>query len=187
MKVIKFVLRFIKALFILFAITLPLEILGLVLVPLGLIFQRHYRLPTILKWFDNADVWLGRNSETYELVVNTGSFLEKYHWLALRNPINYFGYAVLGVKQDTLRSRVQIEGDIRVGDGAENVPGFLYQEFYDFDNNKDIYEYYYIHKWSATKCFRFRMGHKIGRTVLGDVSAIQYVFVIQPYKDYHGQ
>jgi hypothetical protein len=69
---------------------------------------------------------------------------------------------------------------VSIGDNSK--PGFYYVE-----TQEGLYEYYYIYKWSSTKCFRFRMGHKIGNIQTNTPGSwIQVVFVLQPYKSYTG-
>jgi hypothetical protein len=142
--------------------------------------KRDGKLPTCLRWFDNADLYTGRDISVYKQVQETG-LIYQYYWLALRNPLNYFGYFVLGyaVTQDLFD--FNSNNNFEVGDSQGKHAGFLYTEL------ESIYEYYYIFKYSSTHCFRFRMGHKIGRPDSNyKGSRIQYVFAVQPWKSFSG-
>lgn len=166
-----FFIRFFNNLLLLLLINIPLEILGwIILLPVCFLSKKD-KLPVILRWFDNADLYIDRDTSTYLNVIKSGWF-NRYCWLAFRNPCNYFGYKILGFKSNFSIPRSP------VGDSAGYVPGLFYIE------HSGYYEYYYIKKWSATKCFRFRMGWKLSNTDAGDW--VQRVFVIQPYKSYTG-
>ncbi len=203
---LKFTGRLIKHVGLLLGVLLPLEIIGwVILLPILLVVKDNLRLPVIFKWFDNADLWVGRNTETYEGIVKQGTWA-RYVWLAWRNPINYFGYAVMGYTVPA-EGMPPVSEQIGVpGIGDHSKPGFYYIELTWIEKHlifnplsvlntnsltevevaKRIYEYYYVHQWSADRCLRFRMGHKIGaieRNKPG--STMQYVSVIQPYKDFH--
>ncbi len=178
---LKFGLRLIICLCKLLFICIPLEILGwLVLLP-ACYFSKSSKLPWYLKWYDNADIYIGRDASTYMAVVDLG-WKVRYQWLAFRNPLNYFGYVVLGMR---ITDKVLVSsGNMKytVGDSFGKVPGFLWTE-----TTEGYYEYYYIHKWSEELCFRFRMGHKIGQPESNSIgSSAQWVMAIQPLKSYSG-
>jgi len=180
----KFLYRLVINLAIL-AVLLPLEVIGWVVL-LPVCYKQGLTtvvLPRWLRWYDNADIFVGRNTDTYKAVCKTGWF-NRYTWLAFRNPLNYLGYVHLGVKVTTPIKGVILEvGDEGIGDGSR--PGFHQVEI--LVDNKVVYEYYYIHRWSKTKCLRFRMGHKIGKVSSNKVGSwIQWVMVLQPYKSYWG-
>jgi hypothetical protein len=172
-------------------ISMPIQLIGSILLLMYLPIQRKLSpklemLPFFLRWFDNADMYIGRNTETYEKVYE-GPFLAHYTWLAWRNPINYFSYAYLSVQVlgeiETIYSN---DPEGAIGDSTGDRPGFRYTELRV--NNQTIYEYYFIYKWSSTTCFRFRTGYKIGgiKSNLPN-EYIQEVFVLAPYKSYRGQ
>src|SRR6185503_19026858 len=160
---IKFLYRLLYHIAIFFMVLLPLEIIGwLVLLPVCKYQGTNtnhlsQRLPACLKWFDNADYYVDRDTSTYDAVCQSG-WWNRYCWLAWRNPINYFGYVVLGLRVIEPLVLIDKIGNQSVSDNG--TTGLYYAE-YEMDS-KVYYEYYYIHKWSATKCLRFRMGHKIG-------------------------
>jgi hypothetical protein len=135
----------------------------------------NVKLPALFRWFDNADIYdeFNRNPITYLSQVVPSGILGRYYWLAIRNPLNYFGYKVLGYKASR-----EIAGS-PIGDTGGKTPGFVH---YEYDG---VYEYYYIKKWSATKCLRFRLGWKLQGTKAG--SWAQWVLVLQPYKAYWGK
>lgn len=167
----KFLIRFLQNLIIFLSISFPLEIIGWFLLLPICYLSKSNQLPHYLKWFDNADSYLGRDVTTYEVIISYGWF-NRYLWLAFRNPCNYFGYKILG-----FQATFSIPRSI-VGDSINDIPGFQNIE------TPPYYEYYYIKKWSDTKCFRFRMGWKLSDTKPGDW--VERVFVIQPYKSYSG-
>ncbi len=179
------VLRFLKCLFILLCVCLPLEILGwIVLIP-GVALTRGLKLNPSLKWFDSADSYVGRDVSVYQAVVESGK-ANQYFWLAFRNPINYFGYVVLGVCPKT---SVQPLGETisspPVGDTSK--AGYYHAEA--LIDGKKVYEYYVIYRYALfpNKCFRFRFGHKIGQLSELQLGCwVQFVCCIQPFKDYTG-
>ncbi len=173
-----------KSLIILLLVCLPLEIIGwCVLIP-AVYFAKGYKLPRLLRWFDNADQYIGRDTSTYIGVVDSGK-LNQYLWLAFRNPINYFGYRVLGVcPQTAIEAIYETQNTTTVGDTSSE--GFYHCEAVIDGIRRS--EYYLVKAYPGKKtCFRFRMGHKIQRLNSNPIgSYIQYVFCIQPYKSYTG-
>jgi hypothetical protein len=91
-SIILFIYRLFKHLGILLFICIPLEVIGwFILLPVCYFKGTNIApLPTYLKWFDNADQYVGRDTSTYEQVVKSDWF-NRYVWLAYRNPINAFG------------------------------------------------------------------------------------------------
>jgi hypothetical protein len=176
-----------------FFVSLPLTVLGiLILLPVVCIYDIG-KLPAVLRWFDSADPYVGRdtsvitqlnqNPETSKYFF-VNKILTKYNWLAFRNPINYFSYKYLGFQWDS-PTLVTTSGSSKVGDSAGKVPGLYYIEV--IQNDRTHYEYYFIYKLSSTRCIRARMGHKIGQfesNKKGDY--VQQVLVIQPFKSYSG-
>lgn len=178
-----FVLRLIKHLSIYFFISLPLIVVGIVALPVVAFFYDIGKMPIWSRWFDSADPYVGRDTTTIEIINKQGWF-KKYWWVAIRNPINYFSYKYLSFVLDEDALFI-LEGEPNVGDSTGDIPGYKYIEVIQKD--KTYYEYYYIKKWSKTKCFRFRMGYKIGDPYLNQKGEIQQeVLVLQPYKSYSG-
>ena len=164
----------------------PLQLLGAVLLliylPIHLALINHnlrssIKLPYFLRWFDNADQYVGRDTSTYIRVFNSG-YYNLYTWLAWRNPLNYFGYTKLGVINTTNNTLP----DDNIGDatglqeGTRNITVTI--------DGKEYFEYYYIKKYGTNKCVRIRMGWKLAGTEPGQIS--QWVFVISPYHSYKG-
>ena len=142
-------------------------------------------LPKYLRWFDNADLYVGRDVSTYLKVIFSG-WWSRYTWLAFRNPTNYFNYVYLGFvfKESFVYIKHNSEED-KIGDTSKE--GFRHIELVNGDG-KRYYEYYYIKKyWFNPKvCFRFRMGWKIKDNKNKEKDAVQYCLVIAPYKEYTG-
>lgn len=188
-QMVVFIGRLIKQMVVLLLVSIPLQVIGSGLVGIYLVLvPTCKRLPTYLKWFDGADQYIGRNTEVYDQVM-ASNIWTKYCWLCWRNPTNYFNYTVLGFKiklRNIDWSNSYEEGDPEVGDSTGDHFGYFYGQIQDFDGHV-YYEYYTIIKWSDTKCFRFRMGHKLGQLdKMKDGEWVQDVFVIQPYRSYNG-
>lgn len=181
-----FLIRLIKHLLLLFLVSLPLVLIGILITPIILLcIGDNPKFPVWLNWFDNADHWLGRDTSTYDAIITQG-FAARYWFIAFQNPTNLFGYRVLGVQVKNSLVILDTNNQYLVGDGAGNEPGYLKQEV--LEDLDLIYEYYYILKWNSTHCLRFRMGWKIGnpeKNKIGDY--IENVFVFQPYKAYSGK
>jgi hypothetical protein len=171
-------------------ISIPLQLVGIVVLAVYLpihkfLVQKGIRktvkLPYFLRWFDNADIYIGRNAETYLNVFGSTTYA-LYTWLAFRNPLNYFGYKVLGVEVNSVPKVIETNYQYLVGDNTGKTEGFFYQEL--TVRGKRYYEYYYIKKWSPTKCLRFRLGYKFGKPYFQ--YTVQQVIVLQFYKSYSG-
>ena len=185
---LKFIYRLIKHLGILLFISLPLELAGIFILSIVVPYvslKGQEKLPRAFKWFDSFDLYSDRDRSVYRSIIAQGPF-KQYCWLALRNPLNYFGYVVLGFKFNRGELYYYGQGDINVGDSAGKGPGLLIMELRNrTTETTEAYEYYFIHRWSATKCFRFRLGYKIGLSNQ-DGMYIQQVLVCQLYKSYSG-
>lgn len=191
-EVLKFIYRFIKHLIIFLLILVPLQLTSIValaiylpihlkLVSSGI--KKSIKLPYLLRWFDNADQYIGRDVSTYLGVFGSG-YSNLLYWLTLRNPLNYFGYVILGVQiKEPINQVLYTDLEtIDVSDATGGRPGLFYTDI--IQDGKTYYEYYYIYKYSATKCFRFRMGHKLG--LLLKAKHAQFVGVLSPYHSYNG-
>ena len=181
-ELFRFTYRFIWRLTIFLIVLLPLQFLGAIILlpflPLHMLevklAGRSIKLPYLLRWFDNADQYVGRDTSTYLAVYNSGVW-NTYTWLAWRNPLNYFGYKVLG-KTSQLNFNIV---DDNIGDATGNTPGYRHIEI------PDAYEYYYIYRYGMSdKCFRFRMGWKLAGAQPGQLC--EYVALISPYHSYSG-
>ena len=189
-----FALRLFKNSLIFFALSLPLMLVGIiVLIPLVALGYEIGKLPVLFRWFDSADPFVGRNTEVIESV-NTQGRKAIYNWLALRNPINYFNYKYLGFVWNNPEVKTYTSYaesfDITkpfpdIGDSTGDAPGFKYIEVKQ--DGKTYYEYYYIKKYNEKQCLRFRMGWKIGNPYQNNNGEIQQdVLVFQPLKSYSG-
>lgn len=202
-EVLKFTYRFTKQLLTWLFLLLPLQLVSMVVLLVALPLKRHFtvlkmgkdrreqlKLPSYLSWFDNADIHVGRDYSVYNNIY-LSDFWTHYHWLTIRNPLNYFGYAVLGVQIEKYWQQVWYTGkdSLKVGDGTGQKEGLWYTEVTIPVDGKDLtyFEYYYIKKYIAfgkQKCFRFRIGHKFGEAKPGDFA--QWCFVISPFHSYDG-
>src|SRR3982750_1965184 len=100
----KFICRLIKGLITLSLVILPLELVGILILYPVCRLRGPKPLPVFLNWFDNADHYFGRDTSVYFAGRDSGPY-EMYYWLAIRNPLNYFGYSVLGVTLDGTESQ----------------------------------------------------------------------------------
>lgn len=186
-ELLKFFARFLKHLLIFVCVLIPLQIVSAVLLPFVLPFYRG-PLPRALRWFDNADQFNGRDTSVYKSVIQQG-IRYQYYWLVLRNPLNYFGYFVLGltINANFTQRILHNAPDGEVGDATNCVPGLFYTEVEM--EGKTYYEYYYIKTYtigSTVRCLRVRIGHKFG----DDVSYgqhTQFVGLISPWHSYSGR
>lgn len=178
---IKFILRLLKHLFIFLFICLPLQITGILLLLVLCKFCKIGEIPKMFRYFDSADPFIGRDISSIQVVNNKG-YWSRYVWLAWRNPINYFGYKILGIVIDKGAKQTVLKGNTNIGDSKNKNPGLYFTEVEQ--NGKTYYEYYYIKKYSSNTCFRFRLGHKLQDIHSGEY--VQQVFVISPYKSYSG-
>lgn len=186
-ELLKFVYRLIKGLTTFIIVILPLQLVGILILYPVCYLVGPKPLPAFLRWFDNADQYIGRDTSVYFSVRDSGT-ANIYYWLAIRNPLNYFGYQVLGVtlsgtELQTLHTALD---SINVGDGTNDHEGLLYSEVKQED--KTYYEYYYIKKYAIfkqIKCFRFRLGHKFTE-ISKNSEHVQWCFIISPYHSYDG-
>lgn len=192
----KFLLRLLINIFKFLCISVPLQLLG-ALILLPFLYYRHDKyartLPSWLKWFDCADFYVGRDTSTYVNKIIPQGWWIRYCWLAWRNPINYFSYKYLGfLLEPPYKSLTYIkipESEHDIGDSSQDIEGFYYQEIEV--NSKVYYEYYYIYVYtipftSIQKCIRFRMGWKLGQNIYAKYGHVQDVFVISPFHTFSG-
>lgn len=170
----KFIYRLSFNLVIFFGLCIPLQIIGIIILLPVCFYCQKTRLPRGLRWFDNADLYVGRDTSVYDSVLQSGWY-NNYCWLAWRNPLNYFGYKILG-KQVKTETMCIIQGNPNVGNTS--APGLFIQE------SPIGYQYYYIHKWSQTTCMRLRLGWKFNSNITP--GWYQWAFTVQPYMSYTG-
>ncbi len=185
------------------AILIPLtclQIAGILPVGIALLFmsEKQKKLPWFLRWFDNADQYVGRDTSTYYAVCERG-YWARLTWLTLRNPLNYFGYVYLGFQWPEVNNLEVVDCDYAQENVSDNKqPGFYYAEVKIKSKEKidTYYEYYgiwpYLPFWRERRkenfeCIRYRLGWKIGaisRNHPGD--PVQWVCVLTPFKTYKG-
>jgi len=170
-------------------ILLPLMIAGwiLLLITLPYIRAEQRFLPRWLRWFDNADQYVGRDTSVYYMICDSG-WWNRYTWLAWRNPINYFHYVYMGLKWKGGEAYLDYDpAGESVGDSSSDHPGFRHIEVRQ--NGLHYFEYYWIYRYPFKRdvCFRYRLGWKISDTKNPPGTISQWVFVISPWKKYSGR
>lgn len=158
---------------------LPLQLFGaLILLPWVYSYDIG-KFPKYLRWFDSVDPYIGRDTSVIDSLNKTKSTWLKYCWVAFRNPLNYFGWMVLGV-----RVPANIPDD-NIGDATGCQEGFRHLEV--VINNTNYYEYYYIKTYNfmnQKKCIRIRVGWKLAGLTTGKIA--QWVLVVSPFHSYNG-
>ncbi len=227
---------YIKDLFTLCTVLLPLQALGSIILVLILPFigKDKEHLPRCFRYFDNAEYYFKEKIWGVEELLRIGykeselilisrldglagpyryreergiypvahySYFKllynRYVWLAWRNPVNYFKYAVLGFKlegETILRHEI---GDTEVNTGVDSPRG-LYFVIAEVEGKtrhqvKYVKEYNLKVRIPALKidftrrlAFRLRFGHKFDSKDLTDPTKRgtirQWVFNIHPFK-----
>ncbi len=190
MGALKFIYRLLCHLGFWLVVVFPLQLVGVVVLGIALPIIRktkhmkmgkslseQLKLPAFLRWFDNVDIYNGRDYSTYWRVYQEGPWAQ-YCWLAWRNPLNYFGWQVLGVVNDLGFSLP----DDAIGDATGQMPGFRTTEV--VLNGTTYYEYYYIRQLTKDKCIRIRVGWKLAGTKQGQIA--QWVLVLSFWHSYSG-
>ncbi len=158
----------------------------MVAVAMLIIDNSDMKLPRLFRWWDNVDLYIGRDSSVYRAVCAKGKWA-RYSWLVFRNPMNYFDYMHLGLKW--LGGEYYSHYDPKdndVGNSTNDRPGFKYIEVIQV--NATYYEYYWVYKYAfwPTKCFRFRFGWKIGDNTNKPGTYSQWCLVVAPIFPYWG-
>lgn len=190
-----FIVRFITNLLQFILIDLPLQLIGIIILYPICYIQRNQeipKLPKYLKYFDCADLYVGRDISTYVAVCASGPF-NRYCWIAFRNPINYYeykkGFVVQSSRMLVLKDWPDRISGITIGTHKGNKGG-LFRAEAEIDAELR-YEYYLVVPYKlpflGPKCFRFRMGYKMDHPKSnkpGD--AVQSVFTINPFASFEG-
>lgn len=231
------VVQLIKFLFI----VLPLELLGLIVVAVALIPTlrdrrilqddlQEQRLSSIFRWFDVGDTIdqkYGLNGDLpYQLrfldgdIVNPSAFKVwrmRYNWLALRNPLNWFQYNVLGIASNSIKKIESYTNEadgtyfkyIAAGEASDTLQEYLLevpevgnwwnagkrQIIATLKDGTEVREYYVVvlyPKWIKRNgyrlCMRVRVGHKLGHNPLDQPrDRIQWTLTIGLANSYLGK
>jgi len=206
----KWIYRIIKQLLTLLIINIPLQLLGIPIVAIELLFHLHdKRLNNcldqrlLLKWFDNGDekdLIYGLNGDlgyqhTNNITVKSTKweiYKARFIWLAIRNPLNYYKYRVIGVRTSKL-GRITYQKNYIQGIGNNpllEVSDWHYAGVRIIDLDKGGWEVYIVYKYpfKQDRCLRIRMGYKLGHN-RRDTTRLytQWVCAIQPWKSYIGK
>jgi len=158
-------------------IVLPLELLGMIILPIVLIFisKDAVHLPFLFRWWDNHEYYLRNNGSLDDLDGLSGPkyhriregiegatglklLWARYKWLALRNALNYFQYKYLGLTWDDDYTIISKHGENDVDDVN---PG-TYKVVVKI-KGKEYWEHYsYTDVPFTNRTIRIRMGWKIG-------------------------
>jgi len=174
------ILRIILAFLIKLLLDVPLMLLGYIVVPLALLFEKDNHMP---EWADlvwgNRDH--GNDGEGFwaRRTIGWPRFWRCYWWLVIRNPTFNWSKYTIGYLS---------KGTDRVIAGSDNPPvGDKKNAGWYYTKEGYIWEVYYIKPYmllGRSLCIRFRCGWKIRGNPPGEVS--QFCFVIMPFKKYLG-
>ena len=194
-------LTIIRSLVVWILLCLPMMLLGILLLPIVLLFipRDVENLPRFLRWFDNYSGVVRKypagdglsGGPIYRTVRavegHTNLFWERYYWLALRNPINYFSCVVLGVTTEGLEQineNVKVYGDPDVGDQSKSGCNITTWSV----GSKDLICFYYVKAYTLfgkDLCIRIRMGYK-PQPAVGVLFPNGYVCSINPVMPFTG-
>lgn len=159
---------------------------GYLAAPFVVLFQRNERLPWWLAWFETPDNDLrgdaGWQDEHWQfrrkLPSWLGDYIGRVGWL-WRNAAYSFDIDVLGFIAQPGHT-FSITGDPRVS----NRPLFEGKVFRKLTNpdGKVYFQWYFVKAWSATRCIRVNIGHKLWNIQEGVGN--QFVVSINPWMGY---
>lgn len=198
----RFILKILKHLSVLLLLKIWIQIFGLIILAVVLPFipRSAETLPKIFRWWDNNEIHvrddgddglLGppyyreeRGTTDKYAISRFKLFYERYIWLALRNPANYFQYSVLGLKITGPVKVLYDNGNVNVGTHDWSDYG-TYKLIIEHDG-KEYFEYYVVKPYpflGGKYGIRFRVGWKI-RNPHDDPPGkiIQWVFSINPVR-----
>lgn len=175
-----------------FAVDVPMMLLGLIVIPVALLFRTPDDHLPIWAWpWDNADH--GTDGDSFWLNRCGNTFWCRYQWLAIRNPTSNLGNFVLSL---VTREGYTLEGDLHIGDkvasGKYQIRSGLAWEVYQIGSAYRITD---TASWAARwpslqawltkrRALRARIGWKIHGSAVGD--RCTYVCVINPLMPYSG-
>lgn len=208
--------RIVKHLTIYLTISLPLQLVGIVLLAIVIPFwnKENVKLPWFVRWFDLADNYpeFSRTNITYVRdILPQGKWIV-YNYIALRNPTNYFSYKYLS-------PRIPEHGDVILSAFVINYQEDVYKDVfidcrYGRGTLQEIDEQYLdigdraVPGWSYTEIRDGRSGDvlayeyylvwkylsskcvriRIGYKLGGKPGeSLQEVFVISPFHTFYGK
>lgn len=202
-------MKFIKHLLVFFFIKLPVQLIGIPILAVLLLFipKDVEYLPRLFRWWDNHERYTSGNKSDDGLSGpdyirdkwrNPTGWLARFNWLALRNPANYFQYFVLGAEKHSHYEKLKqvgayfndvgelkydpISSCMMVGTHTWNTRGWYYQEVLNGDDK--LWEFYMVWPLYKKWHFRLRAGWKLGgfysNKNTGD--GIQWVLAVTPFK-----
>lgn len=141
-----------------------LSILGLVVVPIALLFcnESSEHLPQWAWIWD--DPTYGINGDPYWAKAEHANghqreYLWRWRWL-MRNRMGGWSSKVTGVPYMRIKS-IQYTGDPYIMNVPFGHAGTL-RVYAKLDDGREITEYYYIRQWGKSgRCIRLRVGHKL--------------------------
>lgn len=159
---------------------LPLMLLGYLIVPLALRYERGNHLPWWAEWcWGNRDH--GNDGETFwaKRTVGWSRFRRCFWWLAVRNPTFNWSKYILGFGSG---------GQAAIVQGATQPIGDTKGEGWYFARERWAWEFYYVKAYSVfgmRRCMRLRAGWKIAGKEAGEVA--QFCFAPSPVHSYSGK
>lgn len=192
--------------------TVPLIILGLIIVPLGLLFKDDSKkdstyktdgtsewwlrtLPSWAKWWGNPiDGFLGDDSYRWAsrdipFGLKNTSFLGMFWWGAIRNPLNYFKRFVISCDVRECSYKL-LQGKEYVRDDNANQ-GYQFLKATRKSDGKAYYRIYGVWQYGqSNRAFVLEIGNKFDKSHFSEnYSGREYkafkgfTFVVNPYKE----
>lgn len=174
-------LQYILASFVLkVVLDLPLMLLGYIVVPIALKFEKDNHLPWWAEWCwgnkdhgnDGEDFWAKRT-------IGWSRFKRCFWWLVVRNPTFNWSKYIIGYESKGT-SKVVAGYTTPIGD--KKAAGWYYAR------EDWVWEYYAIVPYTifgSKRCIRFRAGWKILGKDEGEIA--QFVFAPSPFHSYSGK
>lgn len=199
-------IKILKHMAIWLCVAIPLELIGIIiLAPFLFFYPKHLeRLPKFLNWFNNYDSPIyGDQWYVDQNSLNGGdpySWLNRFNWIALRNPINNFAYNYLGYvwKGTETIKELQTQANVILPKSLETLPpGILMKDwtvitfiddiggqFYiEFENG--YWQYYKVRSYKIFNnklCLRISIGWKFKKYWnMQPGELVQFVFTVVPF------
>jgi hypothetical protein len=146
--------------------------------------QRDGRLPNWLSWFQTPDTssdgdpgWKTEHWQwRFKLPMALATYVGRVGWL-WRNPVYGFATSVLGAKMEPGDS-LAVAGDPLTSNRpihAGTVRRTLWRE-----GEAVYWQFYYVRRWSATRCLRINLGWKLWDYAPGRAANFTFVCSINP-------